>query len=207
MAASRKGKWVQPSTSTSAPASRSSRTGASTAARRAGLPARRARPGRPTRAGPQQDAHLGRFTLHQGGELAAGQRAGGGEHADHAAGGQVGGGLDGCSTPITIGRGGGVARAAFQPAASTRATHGQAAAGCAPGRFTPHQGGELAAGQRAGGGEHADHAAGGQVGGGLDGWLHADHDQAGVARAQVGDGAAVAVLQVTTMALASRSTK
>ena len=56
------------------------------------------------------------------------------------------------------------------------------------GRFTLHQGGELAAGQRAGGGEHADHAAGGQVGGGLDGWLHADHDQAGVARAQVGDG-------------------
>ena len=95
-------KWVQPSTSTSAPASRSSRTGASTAARRAGLPARRARPGRPTRGGPQQDAHLGRFTLHQGGELAAGQRAGGGEHADHAAGGQVGGGLMAGSTPITI---------------------------------------------------------------------------------------------------------
>ena len=50
MAASRKGKWVQPSTSTSAPASRAARA-PGLLRRRAGrgLPARRARPGRPTR--------------------------------------------------------------------------------------------------------------------------------------------------------------
>ena len=71
------------------------------------------------------------------------------------------------------------------PRSTGRPTRGRAAAGCAPRALHAlHQGGELAAGQRAGGGEHADHAAGGQVGGGLDGWLHADHDQSrGGARA------------------------
>ncbi|MNS47319.1 hypothetical protein D3C72_798450 [compost metagenome] len=48
----------------------------------------------PFRAGVQHDSDLGRFALDQGGELGAGQGAGGGEHAHHAAVRQVRGGFD-----------------------------------------------------------------------------------------------------------------